>query len=116
MSIHMTDRDYLSDGLGSVASVSGGSALLEDILFRLTARRGGFALLPEFGSRMYLLSREKPSARNAVARQYAAEALADLGDVEVTGAWVKQLEGRLQVQVELNRQGETLAAELEVSA
>lgn len=116
MSICMRDRDYLPDGRGGVVSASGGGALLEDVLFRLTAKRGGFDLLPEFGSRMYLLGRERPSAQPAVARQYAAEALADLNDVEVTGAAVTRQDGRLRVQVELERQGEALTAELEVSA
>ena len=116
MSICMRGKDSLPDGQGSVASVSGDSALLEDVLFRLTAKRGGFDLLPEFGSRMYLLCRERPSSRSAMARQYAMEALADLRDVEVIGATVTQQGERLQVQVELARKGEALTAELEVSA
>ena len=113
MSIQMDQKDYVADG-GTVASASGGSALLSDVLFRLSARRGGFVLLPEFGSRMYLLRREKPSARAALARQYAAEALADLTDVEVTDAAVSAEGEVLRVQVKLTRQGEPLAVELEV--
>jgi phage gp46-like protein len=113
MSIQMDRKDYVAEG-GSVASVSGGSALLSDILFRLSARRGGFVLLPEFGSRMHLLRHEKPSARAALARQYAVEALAELTDVEVTDAAVTAVGEGLLVQVELCWQGEPLAVELEV--
>lgn len=113
MSIQMDQKDYVADG-GTVASVSGGSALLSDVLFRLSARRGGFVLMPEFGSRMHLLRREKPSARAALARQYAVEALAALTDVEVTDAAVSAEGEVLRVQVELTRQGEPLAVELEV--
>lgn len=114
MSILMDQRDYVADGAGSVASVSGGNAVLSDILFRLSARRGGFVLMPEFGSRMHLLGKEKPSARAVLAQQYAAEALADLDDVTVTGAAVTTGGDRLKVKVELAWQGETLTAELEV--
>lgn len=113
MSILLEHRDYAPDGAGSVASVSGGSALLSDVLFRLTARRGGFALLPEFGSRMHTLRNEKPSERPALARQYAAEALADMEDVTVTDASVTDSGERLTIRVELAWQGEPLAVELE---
>lgn len=113
MSIQMDRKDYVAEG-GSVASVSGGNALLSDVLFRLSARRGGFVLLPEFGSRMNLLRHEKPSARAALARQYAVEALEELTDVEVTDASVTAVGEGLLVQVELSWHGEPLAVELEV--
>ena len=55
------------------------------VLLRLTARRGGFAPLPEYGSRLYLLPRTaKPSGYETAARQYIAEALAEEPAVEVT--------------------------------
>ena len=113
MSILLEHRDYVSDGAGSVTSVSGGSAVLSDVLFRLTARRGGFALMPELGSRMYLLRTEKPSARTPLARQYAVEALADLEDISVTDASVTTDGSKLVIRVELLWQGQPLAVELE---
>lgn len=113
MSIQMDRKDYVAEG-GSVASASGGSALLSDILFRLSARRGGFVLLPEFGSRMHLLRHEKPSAWATLARQYAVEALEELTDVEVSDANVTAVGEGLLVQVELSWRGEPLAVELEV--
>lgn len=113
MSIPMEQKDYGTDG-GSVASVRGGNALLSDVLFRLSARRGGFALMPEFGSRMHLLRREKPSVRSALALQYAAEALEELSELAVTGAHVTEEGERLRVRVELSWQGEPLAVEWEV--
>lgn len=110
----MEQKDYAADGSGSVASATGGSAVLNDILFRLTARRGAFPLLPEFGSKMYLLQREKPSRRTALARQYAAEALGELTNVTVTDAAVIPREDGIAVRVELVWQGEALSVELEV--
>ena len=115
MSILMEHKDYMPDGAGSIASAEGGNDILNDILFRLTARRGGFALLPELGSRMYLLPSAKPSQRAALARQYAAEALADLTGVTVENARVTPTETGLNIRVDLIRQGEALSVELEES-
>ena len=114
MSILLKDKDYAADGAGSVVSVTGADGVLNDVLFRLSARRGGFPLLPELGSRMYLLQREKPSRRGVLARQYAAEALADLTDVTVTDAVVTPMENGISVHVELAWRGDPLSVELEV--
>lgn len=113
MSIQMNGKDYAVAG-STVVSVTGGNALLGDILFRLSARRGSFTLMPELGSRMYLLCREKTSNREALARQYAVEALEELADVTVTDVTVTPVEEGLRVQVEVSWHGESLAVELEV--
>ena len=60
METKISNGDYVSDGLGGVERCKGTDALLERVLFRLTARRGQFPPLPELGSRLYLLSREPP--------------------------------------------------------
>ena len=89
MEMRLVDGRYVPDGVGGFETVSGAEEILERALFKLRARRGGFALMPELGSRLYLLHRTKPSARTAAARQYIAEALSDepelvLTDVAVT--------------------------------
>lgn len=113
MSILMKEGDYIPDGQGSVLSVSGGEAVICDVLFRLCARRGGFPLMPELGSRMYRLGRERPSARTLLARQYAVEALSGLDDVAVTDAAVSTVGDGLLVRVYLLWQGRALTVELE---
>ena len=65
-------------------------ALLARVLFRLTARRGQFPFLPEMGSRLYLLGRERPSAREALALQYVTEALAQEADLAGLGTELKE--------------------------
>jgi len=105
--------DYVPDGQGSVLSAYGGEAVICDVLFRLSARRGGFPLMPELGSRMHRLRWEKPSARTALARRYAVEALHGLEGVTVTDATVSVVGDRLWVQVDLLWQGRSLTAELE---
>ena len=109
MSLLLRERDYTADGNGGVAVVRDGEELLNEVLFRLTARRGSFPFLPELGSRMDGLRREKPSDWETLARQFAVEALNDLEDVAVTGAAVRRERDALMVTVELLWQGEQLS-------
>ena len=69
---------------GGFATVSGEDETVQRVLMKLTARRGAFAPLPEFGSGLYTLPRLKRSQRETAARQMVHEALADETDVTVT--------------------------------
>ena len=112
MALLLKDGDYVADERGVLRTAEGAQDLLQRVLFRLQARRGRFPFLPELGSRLYLLPREKPGDRQALARQYAAEALRE-EDVEVTEVTVEDgLDGRLQVRVALEWKGEGLTAEV----
>lgn len=113
MSILIKNGDYVPDGKGSVMTVSGGEDIICEVLFRLSARRGSFPLLPEFGSRIYRLRGEKSSVRTALARQYAVEALSELENVSVTDAAVSVTGDRLLIRVELLWQGQALTVEVE---
>lgn len=59
MELKIKDRDYVADGMGGLVRVSGWDELLERVLFKLSVRRGSFSLLPELGSKLHLLRREK---------------------------------------------------------
>lgn len=83
MELKIKNGDYIADGAGALERTSGDEELLARVLFRLSARRGGFAPLSTLGSRLHLLGREKPGLRQTAAAQYVAEALADEA-VEVT--------------------------------
>lgn len=75
---------------------------------------GGFPLLPEVGSRLYLLSRARPSARGALGASYAAEALAGEENLRVLGAvWTEETR---TLTVELEWQGEPMQAVLDAAA
>ena len=114
MEAKLFNGDYIPDGLGGVVRCAGADALLERVLFRLTARRGQFPLLPDLGSRLYLLAREPASQRLSAARQYAAEALegeaVSLSDVELAPAG----EGRIQITILLDYRGTDLTVTLTV--
>ena len=101
MEIKIRNGDYVPDGLGGVERCGGDEALLQRVLYRLTAHRGQFPPLPELGSRLY--------QRLSAARLYVAEALAEeavsIKDVALAPAG----EGRSEVTVQLSCRGEELA-------
>ena len=82
-------------------------------LVRLTARRGGFLPMPEYGSRLYMLGRTKPAQRSAAALQYVLEALEP--ETEITVSAVEYLPGDgdgAQLRLELACGGEHTGAVL----
>mgnify|MGYP002512224421 CR=1 FL=1 len=90
MEWRLIDGDYVPDGRGGLTALDGGEEVLARVLFRLTARRGGLPFLPRLGSRLYQLSREKVSARQALAVQYVAEALQEEPDLSVQAVHLDQ--------------------------
>ena len=52
MELRLREGDYVRDELGGVERLTGGEAVLQRALFRLSARRGAFPFLPELGSRL----------------------------------------------------------------
>lgn len=108
----LRDGDYRPNGTGGFLQAAGAEEVLERVLFQLSAKRGSFPLLPQVGSRLYLLPRAKASAREALAASYAAEALAGEPDLTVTGTvWDQE---KQMVTVFLNWQGEALQADVTV--
>ena len=83
MELILRNGDYVPDGLGGFRRAEGNGALLAKALFLLTARRGSFPFLPELGSRLGTLGREKKSRRETAALQYAQEALEGLEGLTV---------------------------------
>lgn len=100
----LVNGDYVPDGAGGFVRLEGAADLLAQALFRLSCRRGSFPFLPDLGSRLYALGREKPSARAAVAQQYAVEALAGLA-VTVDAVTVTAEDDALAVTIQLTADG-----------
>ena len=107
----LKNGDYVPDGAGSLRSVSGGEEALARALFRLTARRGALPFLPGLGSRLFELPREKPSARQALAEQYVAEALGE-ENVSVQSVELQQQGEGGVLTVKLLWRGETLTGQI----
>ena len=110
MELMVRDGDYVSDERGDFRRAEGSDELLQRVLWKLSIPRGSFPLLPELGSRLHLLGRQKPSQRASLARQYAAQALADEPELTVTGAELGE-GGTLLVLLE--HRGETLELTME---
>lgn len=111
MEFLIQNGDYVPDGTGGLTTLDGAQAVLARVLFRLQARRGALPFLPHLGSQLYQLPREKPSARQALALGYVTQALEQERDVQVKSVWLGPIvEGRMELTVELEWQGEDLTA------
>lgn len=109
MELKLKNGDYVPDGMGGVERLEGAEEVLGRVLFRLTARRGGFPFLPELGSQLHRVLREKPSARLAAAKQYVAQALEAEREIRVTDVKLEDVEAGLQITVYLLWQGQALS-------
>ena len=114
MELELRNGDYIADGVGGLRRVGGREALLQRVLFRLTARRGAFPFRETLGSRLWQLGRVPAPERRAAARQYVAEALAEepvtVEDVELE----QGRDGTAAVTVRLRYEGEALPVTVEV--
>ena len=108
MELKIRNGDYVSDGAGGLQRVSGTEELLQRVLFRLTARRGGFAPLPTLGSELHLLGREKPGNRLTAAKKYVAEALDGETGVTVEDVSISYGGEMSSLLVKLRYEGEAL--------
>mgnify|MGYP000355666597 CR=1 FL=1 len=95
-------------GAGGLTTLEGAQEVLARVLFRLTARRGGLPFRPNLGSRLYQVLREKPSARQALAAQYAAEALEEETDLKLSRVEWQDTENGGRVVVRLEWRGRPL--------
>lgn len=114
MELKIRNRDYVSDGAGGLVCVSGWDELLERVLFKLSVRRGSFALAPELGSELHLLWREKGESRATAAKQFVAEALAEETDLTVSDVTLEQKGDLLLLRAALLYEGETLEVSVRI--
>lgn len=113
MELLIQNGDYVPDGKGGFRRALGSEELLQRALFKLTARRGSFPFLPQLGSELYRLTREKPSAWQSLARQYAAQAL-EGEELAVEEVQVAPRGHGAVVKILLEHQGEELTLEVAV--
>ena len=87
MELELRNGDYVPDGTGGLRRLEGNQALVQRVLFRLKARRRSFPFWDRLGSRLWRLGRLPVRERQAAARQYVTEALA-----EETGLRIESVE------------------------
>ena len=95
MELTIKNGDYVPDGKGGVARRTGSAALLERVIYKLTARREGFPFIPELGSSLYRLGRIAPRERSGAAEEAVREALRDETELEVTKVELSEADGGL---------------------
>ncbi len=88
--------------------------MLACVLYRLMVRRGSMPFLPQLGSRLYQLKREKPSVRQSLALQYVAEALREEPELKVQSVELEERGGSIWIRVQIVYRGETLVGGLSV--
>lgn len=115
MELKIKNGDYVA-GAGRLVSLEGNDALLQRVLYRLTARRGMFPFMEDMGSRLYTLGSVRRSQRAAAARQYVAEALREEAGLTVTDVAYREAfgDGLGEVTVSLLYGGEHYTVELEI--
>lgn len=110
MDLWLEEGDYVPDGKGGFVEASGVDGLVQRLLYRLTVPLGSFAPLPEFGSELPYLSRQKPSSWTALAGQYVRLALEEEEDASLDYVTVTALgEGQIEIEINLIWQGETVS-------
>lgn len=111
MELQIRNGDYVPDGIGGLRKVDGTEALVQRILFRLTARRGKFSFRKNLGSRLWQLGHLPVAQRQAAAKQFVAEALEEERGLEIRSV---ALTADGQLTVELTYEDMTFAVTLEV--
>ena len=114
MELELKNGDYLADGAGGLRRVGGREALLQRVLFRLTARRGSFPFWENLGSRLWELGRVPAPERRSAARQYVTEALAEEPVTVEDVTLVQGRDGAVAVTAALRYEGEDLPVTVEV--
>lgn len=116
MELVLKDGDYAPDGNGGLRTAEGNEALLQRVLWLLSVKKGSFPFLPDMGSRLYLLPREKPGNRLSAAKQYVEEALSDERDLKVSGVELSEDGGdHMALTVRLEYRGEKLSGTVSVA-
>ena len=115
MALRLQDGDYRSNGVGALLQVNGSEAVLQRVLFRLTARRGTFPFWETLGSRLWKLGQVPSAGRQAAAKQYVVEALSEEQDLQIEAVTLGTVsQGTAELTVELLWKEEPLMATLDI--
>ena len=110
--LKLENGDYVKSG-NRLRLAEGRDALLQRVLFKLTARRGSFPFLEELGSRLWQLDTFPCHRRQAAAQQFTAEALAE-EPVSVEAVTLEEGDGVMALTARLLYEGEELAVTLDM--
>lgn len=108
MELKIRNGDYVLAG-GTAERLEGSAALVQRLLYKLTARREGFPFIPELGSNLYTLGRVTARERESAAMQAVREALCDEEDLDITAVTLEETkEGLYTLQVQIDCAGQSM--------
>ena len=107
----LVNGDYAAKGNG-LAAVSGKEAVLQRVLMKLTARRGQFPFMENFGSQLWTLGQLHHAERQVAAEQYVTEALADETGLKVDSVTLADSGGTAKLTVVITAEETQLTAEV----
>ena len=110
--LKLKNGDYVKAG-GRLEKAENREALLQRVLFKLTARRGRFPFREDLGSRLWRLGTLSRQQRQAAARQFVAEALAE-EDLTVESVELEEQGDRTVLTARLTWEGQALAVTLDI--
>ena len=110
--LKLKNGDYVKAG-GRLEKAEGREALLQRVLFKLTARRGRFPFREDLGSRLWRLGTLPRQQRQVAARQFVAEALAE-EDLTVEAVELEEQGDRTVLTARLTWEGQALAVTLDI--
>ena len=110
--LKLENGDYVKSG-NRLRLAEGRDALLQRVLFKLTARRGSFPFLEELGSRLWQLDTFPCQRRQAAAQQFTAEALAE-EPVSVEAVTLEEGDGVMALTARRRYEGGELAVTLDM--
>lgn len=114
MALVLRDGDYIARN-GTLLESAGQEALLQRVLFKLTAHRGTFPFLPDLGSHLWELGRVPAAARRSAAEQYVTEALEGENLTVDAVTLLPVDESTMAVTVDLSGNDTRLSVNLQVS-
>ena len=115
MELKLRNGDYVPGAAGTMERLEGSAALMQRVLYKLTARREGFPFLPQLGSELHLLGRCAANERDSAAELAVRQALSDETDLEITAVELTETsEGLYTLRVFLKWHGQTLEIALAV--
>ncbi len=114
MGLKLMNGDYVPDGIGGFARLTGREALAQRVMYRLIAHRGSFPFRETLGSELYRLGQYPPGQRAAAAERAVTEALAEETDLQVKRVTLTEEGERAQVCVVLSYQGTDLSVSVSV--
>jgi len=114
MELKLQNGDYVPDGRGGFATVTGTKETLQRVLSKLQTPRGALPMMPTFGSGLRACLRAKRGRQAAAVRAAVAEALRDEEDLTVERAELLREGEKLKLVLQMTCAGESLGAEVEV--